>query len=820
MKPIYNQTINRKRINQQLEYIFYYPLTVVHAPSGYGKTTAVQQFLKEKKVSSVWTTITNHTSYTSYFWERLTAQISKQHQQFGRQMQSLGFPNDASTTAKIINMISSKEIKKPLIIVIDDYHMAKDLQLYNLINVIVQEKITNLHIVIITRDLSLFDVSEFYQKHLCFTISQNVLKFDYEEIKEYLYLMNHKLSDNEIKKISEFTNGWVALIYLLVQGIEEELEISTNRPINDLVERNLYNNYDHNTKEFLLKISFLDSFTISQANYVLNVSNTSQILKPLLEKNAFIIYDEFSKAYKIHHLLLGFLREKAKEENIYFTNLSKRCGEWFLKNGNHMKAFDYLYKAGDIETILKELNKENMTDIHFTQFTKIYQIFEGLDEELCFKYPLAYLRYIRVFALSGDYKAIKQSEQYLINLERYFEKSDLDSRYKDFILGEINIIWTFVVFNDLKKMIYHNKKAMKYFSGGCSCIVTRNKEMSFGSPHLLYTYYKEKGKFKETAQFIADNFYKLALVSDGCGTGSDSLALAEYALETGDFDNVELNAYKSIYKAQTHDQLSIEICANFALQRLTIIQGKFDEGLEMATSMKKQIEKQNNPVLNTTFELCDAYLDCCLQRFNNIPDWIKNGEITSASFMYQGMAFVYIVYGKVILLSGNYVQLDALCETFDNYFSIYNNQLGFIHNYIHKAVAQYKLNDLQASKNTLMKALEIGQADNIIMPFAENATFILDILKEVQQDQILNKNYMQRILSCTKKYHENITKSNMDIIYLTNREKEVLKLLESGYKHEEISNKLFISVTTVRFHIKNIYQKMEVNNKIIALKKA
>lgn len=34
----------RKRIMQKLENIFVYPLSIVHAPMGYGKTTAVQQF--------------------------------------------------------------------------------------------------------------------------------------------------------------------------------------------------------------------------------------------------------------------------------------------------------------------------------------------------------------------------------------------------------------------------------------------------------------------------------------------------------------------------------------------------------------------------------------------------------------------------------------------------------------------------------------------------------------------------------------------------------------------------------------------------------
>jgi LuxR family maltose regulon positive regulatory protein len=188
--------------------------------------------------------------------------------------------------------------------------------------------------------------------------------------------------------------------------------------------------------------------------------------------------------------------------------------------------------------------------------------------------------------------------------------------------------------------------------------------------------------------------------------------------------------------------------------------------------------------------------------------------------MYQGMAFVYIVYGKTILLSGNYLQLEALCETFDDHFSIYNNQLGFINNDILKAIAKYKLYGLTEGKKALIKALKRAQDDNVIMPFVENGTFILDILKEITAEDGLNKAYLAKISSYSKKYHEIIAKSKKDCLRLTSREKEILQMMEKGYKHEEISKSLFISVTTVRFHIKNIYQKLEVNNKILALKKA
>jgi DNA-binding NarL/FixJ family response regulator len=55
---------------------------------------------------------------------------------------------------------------------------------------------------------------------------------------------------------------------------------------------------------------------------------------------------------------------------------------------------------------------------------------------------------------------------------------------------------------------------------------------------------------------------------------------------------------------------------------------------------------------------------------------------------------------------------------------------------------------------------------------------------------------------------------------LSVREKEVLHWLAQGYRYQEIADKLFISLETVRTHIRNIYEKLHAHNRKEALKKA
>jgi NarL family two-component system response regulator LiaR len=52
---------------------------------------------------------------------------------------------------------------------------------------------------------------------------------------------------------------------------------------------------------------------------------------------------------------------------------------------------------------------------------------------------------------------------------------------------------------------------------------------------------------------------------------------------------------------------------------------------------------------------------------------------------------------------------------------------------------------------------------------------------------------------------------------LTEREREVLALLVEGLSNQEIADKLFLGIGTVKFHVRNIYSKLGVDNRVAAV---
>jgi LuxR family maltose regulon positive regulatory protein len=339
--------------------------------------------------------------------------------------------------------------------------------------------------------------------------------------------------------------------------------------------------------------------------------------------------------------------------------------------------------------------------------------------------------------------------------------------------------------------------------------------LTYGTPHFSYYYHKTPGEYKKIVDIIAEEFDSHVQVTNGCGMGCNHLVIAEHDLETGNLEKVELNAKKAIYEAKTCDQTCIIVCAKLTLARLYILQNRDADLLAVITELTEMARLENNPVNLNVIENCLGYIYACLEQYKNIPQWLRDGDMAFNS-LYQGAAFCNIVYGKAILLSENYLELELKTDNFVHDFKVFNNLLGLIHNHIHNAVAKFHLYGIEAGVQELQKALDIAVQDNVIMPFVENKDHILPMLKSKQLD--VPKHYFERLLKFCEQYRREISKID-EANLLSLREYEVFALIESGKSYKYIADKLCISPNTVKRHIQNIYRKLNVTNKVMAIKK-
>lgn len=476
-------------------------------------------------------------------------------------------------------------------------------------------------------------------------------------------------------------------------------------------------------------------------------------------------------------------------------------------------AYGYWNRVGRTECILSHLNNPQNNRNVLVNFSGSDEMFDNTPQDVLYQYPLAYLLHIFHSMLLGKQNAVMGWKERLNELQSHYEKLDgIEENYRNRILGEILIVRKFTYFNHWPEMIASDSEITRLLKGQNSYIVLRDYTFTLASPQYLYIYFIDAGSLRDLADMLT-KYTGFTRFLNVCGTGCDSLALAEYALETGDFGNVERNCLQAIAKAETMSQINIIVCARFNLTRLHIVQGRLPEALKLL----EQLPEIGLPIANTALDLCRGYVFASICQPERVPPWLQIGDMTGASFYYHGLAYNYLVFGKTIMASKKYEKLEALTEEFRKFFSLYSNQLGLIQNQIFEAAAKCHLYGTRIGADILEAALKVARLDNLVMPFVDSAPHITGMLQLIHQSNP-DDEYVDRILTLCRKYERTIRDLSYHPVSLSQREIDILRLAVEGMSRKEMASHLCISEETVKTHLKNIYQKLGVGSKVSAIR--
>jgi DNA-binding NarL/FixJ family response regulator len=116
--------------------------------------------------------------------------------------------------------------------------------------------------------------------------------------------------------------------------------------------------------------------------------------------------------------------------------------------------------------------------------------------------------------------------------------------------------------------------------------------------------------------------------------------------------------------------------------------------------------------------------------------------------------------------------------------------------------------------DTIFNALKAGATGYLLK--TTPAEKILEAIAEVQQGGSPISSQVARKVIDAFAVKE---KTNEYFQELSRREQEMLEQLSKGYRYKEIADKLFVSIETVRTHVRNIYEKLQVNCRAEALRK-
>lgn len=130
-----------------------------------------------------------------------------------------------------------------------------------------------------------------------------------------------------------------------------------------------------------------------------------------------------------------------------------------------------------------------------------------------------------------------------------------------------------------------------------------------------------------------------------------------------------------------------------------------------------------------------------------------------------------------------------------------------------KSGIQFMVCSMYDDDDHIVRALENGALGYILKDASVQQ--ISDALTELDKGGSPMSPYIaRRVISFFKK-----PKIKEEHALLSNRERDILELVAQGLQYKEIAERLFLSIETVKTHMRNAYQKLHVQNKVEAVNK-
>lgn len=808
----------RPRVTALLENIKHFPLTIVTATAGWGKTTAVKAFFSAVHLRSVWLSLTSGDELV--FWQKLCRGCSAFSAEGGAALAALSLPKSDIQTARAIDLLDGG-FGGELFIVIDDYQLIAPHSLINdFIHTVVLEEPRSLHIVLISRTMPALGAAELALKGIAFIVETQTLSLTKEETESYLLSQGLRLTNRAVERIYSLSAGWISALFLIGEGIKNGLGTADTAEIDKLMEENFTASLDEEARAMLVSLSSLESFTARQAAYVVRGEKIIDILQSMAAYHAFTAVDNAGR-YHFHSLLAGFLA-KRRSPAIYKEACS-RSASWLMKNGETEEALQYMLLAGECEQILRELNRPLHPERRFVSGARVGDFYAALDNETkCIEYPFPYLHLIFFSLISGIPEQRKLAARLLDIMEKHFKAHTAFDKAK--ILGECCVLRYFQR-HDVGPRLEALREAKKYFGGGASELLFKNDPYTFALPALLYSIVKRRGALDKTVEYLQDRSFEA--VTDGLGCGKDRLALAEAAVERCQPAEAIRHAEQALLLAKDAGQTFIAAAAAFAMIRTELYLGNATEAAlwlerirKFPEDFKTDFDSFNSDSYAELTAAAEGYLYACLAMPEKIPLPLKAAK-EHGGMMKNGYGFFSLIRARAALLSGRCGDAETLCGLCMEELARESCQPGIINLQITLAAAKYGLGDHAEAAAFLEAALENAAADEIIMPFAENADCLLPILALIYSRESAPSSFLLTVMKECRHYSAAVHKVAAPRgALLSARELTALSLAARGKTQREIAAEMGVQPVTAKKHLIASYKKLGAPNRIIAIKAA
>jgi LuxR family transcriptional regulator, maltose regulon positive regulatory protein len=345
--------IRRSRIEERIAAS---PLTVITGPAGAGKTTAVASWLAVAEDPVAWVTLDRYDSRPEVFWSTVVAALRGGGVEFRRALPAPGRTGRAGHHAFLLRLALELVTQDPPVtLVLDDLHRVAERGLDDDLQYLMQNARPGLRVVICSRVDPMLSLHQYRLAGELTEIRADELAFSVYEAQLLLNQHGVALPDEPLEQLTELNEGWAAGLRMAALLLQEEPDpeqfvknfAAKDSAIADYLIEEVLKNQPARYRELLLKTSILDQVSASMAVEMTGDERAGDALEALAHANAFV-EPVGNGWYRFHALFAEVLRLKLRFEHPrQVADLHRRAARWYQSHQHLPEAVRQAAAAGD-----------------------------------------------------------------------------------------------------------------------------------------------------------------------------------------------------------------------------------------------------------------------------------------------------------------------------------------------------------------------------------------------------------------------------------------------------------------------------------------
>jgi LuxR family transcriptional regulator, maltose regulon positive regulatory protein len=860
-----------------------YPVVVVVAPAGYGKSTQLTRWyaqLVAQGVPCAWLSFDEDDDDQSRFTRHLMAALKRADPRIGT---SIGenLPADFAGSRALLEALAGDlaAIGHRLVLFLDDLQFVRRSEVLQIVDWLVNYGPRNVQEVIASREEPRLRLSGLRVRRQLFEVDIRQMQFSAEEASNfYRDRLGQDLPKQSLQRLLDKTEGWPAALELAALALDGSADpagfvdqfAGSDRSVVDYLCDVLLSRLDEPTRAFVFRIALFDRVSAGLAQSLDETCDAGALLDVLRARNLFLIpLDRAGTWVRFHHLVGEFFRGRFQRmAPAQAAECLLRGARWLHANGHIEDAVNCAIRAQGWEQAAQWI-AECVEELAFRRgyHQTILRWMNALPEEWVDHYPVIRIQF--AFSLTftprqEEYEAqVHRLQRLLQSLETQPQgagtlmnelrcaielQAAMSSALRDQGArgGELAAAWLahWPDAPQMRKGVMGNvlafgHKTTGHIDEGLEVIATTRRwlQQSEGHYPLAWTSYVEavlllkRGSYLEARRACESG---LELV-DNRLNGHPAHASLFHGLLAGiayEFDKIAA-AVEHLEQAMSRvdeygpaDAVIMTYATQARLQRL-----RHHEESAIAILHEGQELGERRRLRRVTVSL--AAEECLsLARADRLDD----ARVVARRFGFHDLPApsrpADLIIDKSLRAASRYLlrESPALVVQALTGAIEHSQQRDLMHRQVEllllRSLAYQQEGDLGSALVDLQKALAIAAPRQYLRVFLDEAGALRAMIDRLDPERMRGSEaaplarQLQLLMGKSDGPVHAEQRAAPVIEELTRREVAILKRLESGLSNKEIAEAIFISEGTLKWHLHNIYGKLAVKNRSGALIRA